>query len=133
MKCIQVIVNDKLLWTIGHEEAADILFHLTYAPSVATAHISANGMFLSRVEVNESEPWEQMFIKEGDVITLQMVKSEAPNVTTTLKELDAATGDLNLYCSFCGKSQNAVTKLVAGSNAYICDECINQCFDIVTT
>lgn len=133
MKCIQVILNDKLLWTIGHEEVADLLFHLTYAPSVATAHISANGVFSSRVEVNESEPWEQLFIKEGDVVTLQIVESDKPNVSSKLKEFDAAKGDLSLYCSFCGKSQNAVSKLVAGSNAYICNECIENCVDIVRT
>lgn len=133
MKCIQVILNGKLFWTIGHDEVADLLFHLNYAPSVATAHISANGVFSNKVGVNASEPWEQLIINENDVVTLRMVESNAPNVTTTLKEFDAATGDLSLYCSFCGKSQSAVSKLVAGSNAYICDECIENCVDIVRT
>ncbi len=36
-----------------------------------------------------------------------------------------------LYCSFCGKSQNEVRKLVAGPTAYICDECIELCRCIV--
>jgi hypothetical protein len=36
-----------------------------------------------------------------------------------------------LYCSFCGKSQHEVRKLVAGPTVYICDECINLCVDIV--
>jgi len=36
-----------------------------------------------------------------------------------------------LFCSFCGKSQNEVKKLVAGSTAYICDECIELCKSIV--
>ncbi len=36
-----------------------------------------------------------------------------------------------LRCSFCGKSQTDVKKLVAGRNAYICDECIRLCFDII--
>ena len=43
-------------------------------------------------------------------------------------------GDNNiseLRCSFCGKSQRDVKKLVAGRSAYICDECIRLCFDIV--
>jgi ATP-dependent Clp protease ATP-binding subunit ClpX len=37
----------------------------------------------------------------------------------------------NLYCSFCGKSQNEVRKLIAGPTVYICDECIDLCNDII--
>ena len=36
-----------------------------------------------------------------------------------------------LYCSFCGKSQHDVSKLVAGPAVYICDECIDLCTDVV--
>ncbi|HQO30018.1 MAG TPA: ClpX C4-type zinc finger protein, partial [Accumulibacter sp.] len=36
-----------------------------------------------------------------------------------------------LYCSFCGKSQHEVKKLIAGPAVYICDECIELCNDIV--
>ncbi len=36
-----------------------------------------------------------------------------------------------LYCSFCGKSQNEVKKLIAGPSVYICDECIDLCNDII--
>jgi ATP-dependent Clp protease ATP-binding subunit ClpX len=37
-----------------------------------------------------------------------------------------------LYCSFCGKSQDVVKKLVAGPGVYICDECIELCNEIVS-
>lgn len=37
-----------------------------------------------------------------------------------------------LYCSFCGKSQHEVKKLIAGPNVFICDECISLCTDIIT-
>jgi len=36
-----------------------------------------------------------------------------------------------LYCSFCGKGQNEVKKLVAGSTSYICDECVELCRSII--
>jgi len=38
---------------------------------------------------------------------------------------------LNLCCSFCGKSQREVKKLIAGPTVYICDECIDLCNDII--
>ncbi|UCE87938.1 MAG: ATP-dependent Clp protease ATP-binding subunit ClpX, partial [Deltaproteobacteria bacterium] len=37
----------------------------------------------------------------------------------------------NLTCSFCGKSQKEVKKLIAGPTVYICDECIELCNDII--
>ncbi|MFW6333283.1 MAG: ATP-dependent Clp protease ATP-binding subunit ClpX [Thermodesulfobacteriota bacterium] len=37
----------------------------------------------------------------------------------------------NLFCSFCGKNQNEVKKLIAGPAVYICDECIQLCSEII--
>lgn len=39
--------------------------------------------------------------------------------------------DKLLYCSFCGKNQNEVRKLIAGPSVYICDECVDLCNDII--
>ena len=36
-----------------------------------------------------------------------------------------------LYCSFCGKSQREVRKLIAGPTVFICDECVELCMDII--
>ena len=36
-----------------------------------------------------------------------------------------------LYCSFCGKSQHEVRKLIAGPSVFICDECVELCNDII--
>ena len=44
---------------------------------------------------------------------------------------DSADGDKLLYCSFCGKSQNEVRKLIAGPSVFICDECVDLCNDII--
>ena len=40
--------------------------------------------------------------------------------------------DDTLRCSFCGKSQNEVKKLIAGPTVYICNECIDICNEIIT-
>jgi ATP-dependent Clp protease ATP-binding subunit ClpX len=47
------------------------------------------------------------------------------------KSRDSQGGQGILFCSFCGKNQNEVRKLVAGPAAYICDECIELCRCIV--
>jgi ATP-dependent Clp protease ATP-binding subunit ClpX len=45
----------------------------------------------------------------------------------------SASGDSKntLYCSFCGKSQHEVRKLIAGPTVFICDECVELCMDII--
>ena len=45
----------------------------------------------------------------------------------------AASGETKntLYCSFCGKSQHEVRKLIAGPNVFICNECVELCMDII--
>ncbi len=47
---------------------------------------------------------------------------------------DSASGESSkntLYCSFCGKSQHEVRKLIAGPTVFICDECVELCMDII--
>jgi ATP-dependent Clp protease ATP-binding subunit ClpX len=39
--------------------------------------------------------------------------------------------DKQLFCSFCGKNQAEVKKLIAGPSVYICDECVSLCNDII--
>ena len=46
------------------------------------------------------------------------------------REQKGADGKI-LYCSFCGKSQHEVRKLIAGPSVYICDECVELCNDII--
>jgi len=47
--------------------------------------------------------------------------------------MSKTTGDSKntLYCSFCGKSQHEVRKLIAGPTVFICDECVELCMDII--
>ena len=44
-----------------------------------------------------------------------------------MSEIDEAT----LVCSFCNKSRNDVTKLIAGPEVYICNECVDLCYGII--
>ena len=46
--------------------------------------------------------------------------------------MNRKTREKDLTCSFCGKSQKDVRKLIAGPSVYICDECVELCNDIIT-
>ncbi len=48
-----------------------------------------------------------------------------------MAEKKSSTSEKTLYCSFCGKSQHEVKKLIAGPSVFICDECIDLCIEII--
>ena len=48
-----------------------------------------------------------------------------------MKSRDENNNKTTLYCSFCGKSQHEVKKLIAGPTVFICDECVELCMDII--
>ncbi len=47
------------------------------------------------------------------------------------KKSDTSGASGTLYCSFCGKSQHEVKKLIAGPTVFVCDECVRLCMDII--
>ena len=56
---------------------------------------------------------------------------EIPSFLRKADDLDKEDKSLTYYCSFCGKSQHEVKKLVAGPTVFICDECVDLCVDII--
>jgi len=48
-----------------------------------------------------------------------------------MSKVSGSDGKNTLYCSFCGKSQHEVRKLIAGPTVFICDECVELCMDII--
>ena len=48
-----------------------------------------------------------------------------------MSKVDGNDSKNTLYCSFCGKSQHEVRKLIAGPTVFVCDECVELCMDII--
>ena len=48
-----------------------------------------------------------------------------------MAEKKGSSNEKNLFCSFCGKSQHEVKKLIAGPSVFVCDECIDLCNEII--
>jgi hypothetical protein len=72
-------------------------------------------------------------VAAGDTVGITLSIADGPTATTVASsdaalELDPAD---DVICSFCGKNQNDVARIVAGSNAFICDACIELCYGII--
>jgi hypothetical protein len=60
------------------------------------------------------------------------IEAAAPRAAAANELSPYPTPSKTLYCSFCGKSQHHVKKLIAGPGVYICDECVEICTDVVS-
>lgn len=64
--------------------------------------------------------------------TLEEVQARLTASEARRKELEQTLAELRpMRCSFCGKSQQEVRKLFGGPTAFICDECVDTCSDIL--
>src|ERR1700739_4513853 len=57
--------------------------------------------------------------------------TECPEAHLSMADKKGSNSEKLLYCSFCGKSQHEVKKLIAGPSVFICDECIDLCNEII--
>jgi ClpX C4-type zinc finger/Glyoxalase superfamily protein len=85
------------------------------------------------VETSHSESLEliaKAFGYDNWNILSAKIDAVQPRSSTAAGHQDPTQQEL-LYCSFCGKNQHEVRKLIAGPGVYICDECVDLCTDIV--
>jgi ATP-dependent Clp protease protease subunit len=59
------------------------------------------------------------------------IERHAEEIIDLKRRLNQIYAKNTLYCSFCGKSQHEVRKLIAGPTVFICDECVELCMDII--
>ena len=103
----------------------------------AMAHALRDALKNRAVETTHSECLELIAKVFGyDNWNILSAKIEDAAVASDDRSLSVAaqndpTPPKTLYCSFCGKSQHEVRKLIAGPGVYICDECVELCTDFV--
>src|SRR5882672_10425423 len=66
---------------------------------------------------------------EAFATTIQSVRASVTE--NGMSKVGGSDSKNTLYCSFCGKSQHEVRKLIAGPTVFICDECVELCMDII--
>jgi len=66
---------------------------------------------------------------EGE--TLDELCGKLPAIVNEMMEAASTRKAGTCYCSFCGKSQHEVPKLIAGPSVFICNECVDLCSEIV--
>ena len=101
------------------------------------AHALRDALKSRTVETTHSECLEMIATVFGydnwNVLSAKIEAAAAASAERSplVKVQNAQRAPKTLYCSFCGKSQHEVRKLIAGPTVYICDECIELCNDFV--
>ena len=94
------------------------------------AHALRNALKAKTIEIAHSESLELIANTFGFANwNILAAKIEAAERRTGAQE---PTKPKALYCSFCGKSQHEVRKLIAGPTVFICDECVELCVNFIT-
>jgi hypothetical protein len=97
------------------------------------AHSLRDALKTKAMEITHSEALEliaKTFGYENWNILSAKIDAAQPRSGSTVGQ-QGSTPQAVLYCSFCGKNQHEVNKLVAGPAVFICDECIDLCSDII--
>jgi hypothetical protein len=104
----------------------------------AMAHTLRDALKVKAVETTHSECLELITKAFGyenwNILSakIEAARSSASDASALLAAAKTSQGpDNTLYCSFCGKSQHEVRKLIAGPTVFICDECVGLCDDII--
>jgi hypothetical protein len=99
----------------------------------AMAHSLRDALKTKSMEITHSDALELIAKAFGydnwNILSAKIDAAQAPPGATVSPQ--GLTPQPVLYCSFCGKSQYDVSKLVAGPAVFICDECVDICSDII--
>jgi hypothetical protein len=100
----------------------------------AMAHALRDALKNRAAEITHSESLEliaKAFGYENWNILAAKIEAAKSHAMLAPAATQEPTPPKTLYCSFCGKSQHEVRKLIAGPSVYICDECVELCTDII--
>src|SRR5262245_462656 len=100
----------------------------------AMAHALREALTRNGVETTHGESLEliaKAFGYDNWNILSAKIEAATPRQGPERTPASAPGRQKTLYCSFCGKSQHDVRKLIAGPAVYICDECVELCLDFV--
>lgn len=105
-----------------------------YRDAKAMAHSLREALAAKAVTFNHSECLELIAKSLGaETWNILSAKIEAakPALPSANLATQAAAVDKTLWCSFCGKSQHEIQKLIAGPKVFICNECVALCAEII--
>jgi hypothetical protein len=112
----------------GFVECADLIAEQKYVAALKTFQQAIGNLLESKSAPKRSEIARQL-LQIGSALEDSLAKAYGEKWENHIPKF--AEKDKEASCSFCGKGQNEVRKLIAGPSVHICDHCVRLCNDIV--
>jgi len=129
------------MWLVGHWQCehqsftrVNIRLKIMNSPSEVKARASKLRDVLSAMghQLKHTESLEVISKVEGYADWNTYTAALSMKQQSVVQKQEKKQESEILYCSFCGKSEHEVRKLIAGPSVCICDECVDLCNDIIT-
>ena len=134
MLCFEILVNGKRKYTAGVADAEQLEARVETIGGSEEVVLSVTAFPASQRSYPYFANWGTISCAVGDEISVRLVDTNDPDIPKFSNYGVGTPVDVKgeaLLCSFCGKEKGEVKTLVAGPKAYICDECVALCSDIV--
>lgn len=130
----EVEVNGRLFSdaTVSIEDQLEV--NLVTLPGLESAVLAVTAFVPGAPRGGNYVRSENLVLTPGDSvrITLSATNAASTTLATADTEVQSESSDgRELICSFCGKSNTEVTKFIAGPKAFICNECVSMCQDVI--
>jgi hypothetical protein len=127
MICFEVYINGQkvCLAGVGDDGVLSVMASFIASSESQRTDFRVGGLIKVDAEIQQQVEWIDREVNVGDDITIKIVESE--NYDTPMNGRTQY-----LQCSFCRKKQEEVSKLIAGSNNYICNECVVSYSQVIT-
>ena len=130
----EISVNGEKLCEIGVNEEDQLEVALAKLVGDDGGVLNITALLPCSPQRKKSLEWETYYLQVGDEITVKTREATARQATylDDYREPDEEDeSESTIFCSFCGKGNLEVEKIVAGNDAFICEECIQLCTDIL--
>jgi ClpX C4-type zinc finger protein len=134
MICYEVWVNGKRLCTAGAEKMRSIYASLIFPKQINRALFMVGVDTEPTKSLRENVFWVDRGLKLNDEIKIKIVERHTADKPKSVKSFGTkitASGKKKLSCSFCGKGEKQVPRLITGSGANVCSECVQLAVDIL--
>jgi hypothetical protein len=130
----EIEVNGRLFSDATVSIADQLEVNLVTLPGQDSAVLAVTAFIPEAARGGNHVRAENVVVHPGDSvkITLSTVEDAATTLGNAGDEVESyPSDDSGLICSFCGKSNKEVAKFIAGPKAFICDECVAMCQEII--
>ena len=136
MLCLKLKREGHESCIVGAENARHLQISVHATPGTSEeAHMIAYSEVKETPEFTVGMQWlkDSPVLVLGESVTIEVIESNNPDPGTELNKRGRRKvgNKVELYCSWCGKNDEDVLKLVAGPDVYICNECVGLCNNIL--